>query len=64
MGSQQEIRAESADEKIAHLLLQIQTGAPVLHISIKFSTSQAALNIYSELYCNTAEYSIGNQYHL
>ena len=63
VGSQQEIRAESADEKIAHLL-QIQTGAPVLHISIKFSTSQAALNIYSELYCNTAEYSIGNQYHL
>lgn len=63
IGSQQELRAETANDKAAHLL-QIHEGDPILHISIKFETSQPELNIYSELYCNTQEYPIGNQYHL
>ncbi len=62
-GSQQELRAEFANQRTADLLL-IPTQYPVLRISIKFSTSHAQLNIYSELYCNTTQYPIGNTYHL
>jgi DNA-binding GntR family transcriptional regulator len=62
-GSEQELRAEYADERTASYL-KIETGAPILHISIKFHTSKNDLNIYSELYCNTMTYPIGNSYHL
>lgn len=62
-GSEQELRAEYADERTASYL-KIETGAPILHISIKFHTSKPDLNIYSELYCNTMTYPIGNSYHL
>jgi DNA-binding GntR family transcriptional regulator len=62
-GSEQELRAEYADERTAKYM-KIETGAPILHISIKFHTSKPALNIYSELYCNTMKYPIGNSYHL
>jgi DNA-binding GntR family transcriptional regulator len=61
-GSELELRAEHADKRIASFL-KIETGAPVLHISIKFHTSKPDLNIYSELYCNTMKYPIGNNYH-
>ena len=63
IGSQQELRAELANERVAQLL-QIQRGDPVLHVSIKFTTSHASLHVYSELYCNTTQYPIGNSYHL
>jgi DNA-binding GntR family transcriptional regulator len=62
-GSEQELRAEYADERTASFL-KIETRAPILHISIKFHTSKPDLNIYSELYCNTMTYPIGNSYHL
>jgi len=62
-GSEQELRAEYADERTASLL-QMKPGAPVLHISIKFHTSKSDFFIYSELYCNTTTYPIGNSYHL
>lgn len=62
-GSEQELRAEYANERTANFL-KIETGAPILHISIKFHTSKSNLNIYSELYCNTMNYPIGNSYHL
>jgi DNA-binding GntR family transcriptional regulator len=62
-GSEQELRAEYADERTASFL-KIKTGAPILHISIKFHTSKPELNIYSELYCDTMKYPIGNSYHL
>jgi DNA-binding GntR family transcriptional regulator len=62
-GSEQELRAEYAGEVIA-LHLQVEPGSPILHISIKFHTSKPGLNIYSELYCNTMKYPIGNSYHL
>lgn len=60
-GSEQELRALHADEKTASLL-QIESGTPILQISIKFTTSKEHLNIYSYLYCNTNEYPIGNIY--
>jgi GntR family transcriptional regulator/GntR family frlABCD operon transcriptional regulator len=63
IGSEQELRAEYADERTAGYL-KIKPEAPVLHISIKFHTSNPNLNIYSELYCNTMRYPIGNNYHL
>jgi len=60
-GSEQELRALNADEKIAHLL-KVKLGSPILCISLKFSTSKPNLNIYSYLYCNTENYPIGNTY--
>lgn len=62
-GSEQELRSEYADERTASLL-KIKAAAPILHISLKFHTSKAGLNIYSELYCNTMKYPIGNTYHI
>jgi DNA-binding GntR family transcriptional regulator len=62
-GSEQELRAEYSDERTASFL-KMEPGAPILHISIKFHTGNPDLNIYSELYCNTANYPIGNSYHL
>jgi DNA-binding GntR family transcriptional regulator len=62
-GSEQELRAEYANERTANFL-KIKIGAPILHISIKFHTNRPNLNIYSELYCNTMQYPIGNSYHL
>jgi len=61
-GSEQELRALYANEKIAYLL-KIVSGSPILQISIKFSTTNPNLNIYSYLYCNTEKYPIGNMYH-
>lgn len=61
VGSSSEIRAELADEKIAQLL-QIERGAPILHISIRFKTSNTKLTVYSELYCNTQKFPIGSSY--
>ena len=62
-GSEQVLRAESAGKKTA-ALLKIGHGSPLLHISVKFSTSNPGLHIYSELYCNTINYPVGNSYHL
>jgi len=61
-GSEQELRAEYADERTAKHL-KIEKGTPILHISIRFHTSKSDLKIYSELYCNTMKYPIGNSYH-
>jgi GntR family transcriptional regulator/GntR family frlABCD operon transcriptional regulator len=61
-GSEQELRALQADEKVAHLL-KIGQGAPVLNISIRFITSRTNFHIYSCLHCNTEKYPIGNIYH-
>jgi DNA-binding GntR family transcriptional regulator len=63
VGSSSELRAEFADETVASLL-QVTKGAPVLHISIKFKTSNPKLTVYSELYCNTQKYPIGSSYYL
>lgn len=63
IGSSQELRAEIAGGKLAQLL-QIETGSPVLHISVKFFTTNSKLRIYGELYCNTQNYPIGNSYFL
>lgn len=59
--SEQELRALPAEKRIAQLL-KIPIGAPILRISLKFSTSMPNLNIYSYLYCSTADYPIGNTY--
>jgi len=60
-GSEQELRAIFADDRIADLL-QMKPVMPILQLSIKFTTSRPALNIYSILYCNTEKYPIGNYY--
>jgi len=63
VGSEHELRAECANQKVASLL-KIRKDDPVLHISIVFRTSNPALNIYSELYCNTNKYPVGSSYSL
>ncbi len=60
-GSVQEIRAEYAEREIAELLC-VSVNSPVLHISVCFSTNNSDLTIYSELFCNTKDFPIGNQY--
>lgn len=62
-GSEQELRAESAEINTA-ALLKIETGSSLLHISVKFHTSDPGLHIYSELYCNTVNFPVGNSYFL
>jgi len=61
-GSEQELRALYADEECASLL-KVDPQSPILCISIKFTTSNPLLNIYSNLYCNTEKYPIGNRYY-
>jgi DNA-binding GntR family transcriptional regulator len=63
VGSSSELRAEAAMNKVAEML-QIEPGTPILHISIKFKTSNPKLTIYSELYCNTQNFPIGSSYYL
>ncbi|MFW5822280.1 MAG: GntR family transcriptional regulator [Tangfeifania sp.] len=63
VGSSSELRAEAATNKVAKML-QIEPGAPILHISIKFKTSNPKLTIYSELFCNTQKFPIGSSYYL
>lgn len=63
VGSTSEIRAEFASKNDAELL-NIEQGFPILHISIVFFTSKPKLKIYSELYCNTREFPVGNSFHL
>jgi DNA-binding GntR family transcriptional regulator len=62
-GSEQELRASSADEKTAYLL-KIKPKSPVLHILIRFSTTHPDFHIYSELFCNTKNFPISNSYYL
>ena len=62
-GSEHELRAENANKKIA-VVLKLPLGSPILHISVKFHTSKTGFFIYSELYCNTENYPIGNNYHI
>ncbi|QIA08332.1 GntR family transcriptional regulator [Draconibacterium halophilum] len=63
VGSTQEIRSEFASEKHAKIF-GIESTSPLLHISIKFLTSNPKLTIYSELYCDTSAYPVGNSYYL
>jgi DNA-binding GntR family transcriptional regulator len=60
-GSEHELRAEPATPEIAEIL-KIDQNYPILHISIKFHTSNPKLIIYSELYCNTKKFPIGSSY--
>lgn len=56
-GGEQRIRAIEADDKIGNCL-NVKTGHPVLHMERRMTTNRTGLNIYSSIYCNTAEYSI------
>jgi DNA-binding GntR family transcriptional regulator len=63
IGSSQELRAEKAENHFAKVM-QMEAGSPVLHISIRFKTNHPQLTIYSELYCNTTKFPVGNSYFL
>lgn len=63
IGSEQELRSLPANEIIAPLL-KIETGTPILEITVKYLTSIPDYYIYSQLNCNTDKYPIGNSYFL
>jgi DNA-binding GntR family transcriptional regulator len=63
IGSSQELRAEKAGNPLAEVM-RMESGSPVLHISIRFVTNHPQLTIYSELYCNTKKFPVGNSYFL
>jgi len=63
IGSEQELRSLPANEKIAPLL-QVEVGAPILEITVKYLTTIPDYYIYSQLNCNTDKYPIGNSYFL
>lgn len=63
IGSEQELRALPANQAIAGLL-HMEEGAPVLHITVKYLTNIPDYYIYSQLFCNTNKYPIGNNYFL
>ncbi len=63
MGAEQELRSIPASKEVANNL-GIQEGIPILHISVRFRTSKPGLNLYGDLYCNTADYPIRNSYFL
>jgi len=62
-GSTSELRAEFTDAKQSELL-NLKKGEPILHISVKFHTSNSHLTIYGELYCNTQKFPVGNSYYM
>ena len=53
----QKFRAILATEEMA-INLKIKTGAPILEIIRKLSTSKSGLHIYSFAYCNTDNFTI------
>lgn len=63
VGSEQELRSVAAAGRIARLL-QIKPGAPILHITVKYLTSVPDFYVYSQLFCDTERYPIGNSYYL
>lgn len=62
-GSTHELRAEFATPEIAKIL-KIEPNSPILHISVCFYSSSPKLAVYSELYCNTEKFPIGNSYNI
>jgi DNA-binding GntR family transcriptional regulator len=61
MGAEQELRSVAASAEMAHKL-DIEEGAPILHIKVRFRTSREGLYLYGDLYCNTQDYPIRNSY--
>lgn len=58
---EQDIRAISAPSNAAELL-QVEENSPVIQMYRKYTTSTKNFYIYSLLYCNTENYTIGNKF--
>ncbi|GAA4327885.1 GntR family transcriptional regulator [Mucilaginibacter gynuensis] len=58
---EQKIWAIGADKHIAKLL-NLPVGSPIVHMKRKLRTNIKNLNIYSWLYCNTAEYYLHDEF--
>ncbi len=56
-GGEQKILATSGNEKLQKLF-NVGPGHPVLQLDRKIETSRVGLTIYSQVYCNTAEYAL------
>lgn len=58
---EQDVRAIAARPEIGSLL-NLEANEPLLHIYRKYHTSRKDFFIYSSLYCNTNNYTIGNTF--
>ena len=56
-GGEQKLRAVPASKKLAKSL-EMQAGAPLLHLERKFDTSRPDFHIFSSIYCNTENQSV------
>jgi DNA-binding GntR family transcriptional regulator len=56
-GGEQRIKAIEADIQTGDFL-KVKPGHPILHMERKMTTNRQELNVYSSIYCNTAEHSI------
>ncbi len=57
LGGQQRLQAIPASDKIADYL-KIKKGKPILHLERKIETNRINFYIYSELFCNTENFSL------
>lgn len=57
LGGEQKLRAILADKELSDYL-RIDFGMPVLHLERKFNTNRPSVNIYSSIYCNTADQAV------
>jgi DNA-binding GntR family transcriptional regulator len=56
-GGEQNIKAIHADDNLQKHL-QVEPGTPILHLQRKLETNRINFNIYSFLYCDTAEHGL------
>ena len=56
-GGEQKIMAIHADEKIQHHF-RVKRNHPILRVDRKMETNRVGLTFYSQIYCNTVDYSL------
>jgi GntR family transcriptional regulator/GntR family frlABCD operon transcriptional regulator len=70
LGSKYHIEVSSVDQHIRAIVangktapaLDLEVGAPLLHIYRKYGTNQKDFNLYSSLFCNTDKYALSSEF--
>lgn len=60
-GGEQNILAITADERIQHYF-GVKKNHPILRIDRKLETNRPGFSFYSQLYCNTTDYSLTGRF--
>jgi DNA-binding GntR family transcriptional regulator len=56
-GGEQKIQATTGDDKLQNLF-EVDANHPVLQLDRKIETNRVGFSIYSQVFCNTAEYAL------